>query len=927
MSDQSHRGGKSPGPFTPSVDRRTLELDDALRGVEVFSGAVPGLGLARDPTRAGAARLQALGKPGHFFRGKVIHALPGVNWYKVQGGDGNGWVSACMLSDSSLMPLGARSIAMACPNDDVLVFKPAGLNHGFIVGVMPPVALDGAVLLPDFVVQGGGSGLRREGGHKYPIKNLYQGGGVLDWSAQRPADQTPLDRGWVTAFGMALTVDDFLIQARVNESAGLWMTLVDGWVRLAGEQLLIESPVHEVDAGNDEGEARYFKGVAAYPHEAVGQYAPFQALTAQFPDQEVQYTSHKAKTDLPTGDESLQPLYRYQEYAGYLGQGSLRFVVCPPRAYGRRLAADSAEADHGLFMESIGLDGAYSLVAAKSVHIGKRCRIPVPRQKVAPQAATGDDAAASDDPEAGPGTRADSYKFSSLYGAGPGHKVGDVSVPDGVKAMTRATAALDLIAYDLNWKALHPFHYHVGDYSLPQAAVKGGVVTQEAVDYARVNAAFYLADPQPKQLVIDHRYGAVNYYERHSFLRMHDDGTVHICGGGGEEIILGGGHIFLNAPGGIHLRPGGDLTAHAAQIVLKAKGSIDASSSDGDVRLKAEGNMQLLAGNSGRGGMLIESRGAGTAQQYKNLFGEDVRGSGVVIRASNGVAAVLAQDIYLRTGGDDVGEGDILLDASRGKRRVQVFGREFHTYTARGVTFNYGPLESTSTVRKSYFFGEKTMIADVKLLLGGKLIGYTGGGGSAGVVVDGGVFGTKSFATAGVMADKKGMFLGKIPGGFAGTISSACNAAAAAVDEIVQIGTLRHQTTVVNKYYQEGQIGDDALISLVKFGFRDPPGVATQYKTEGFLWPEATWQQLARLGGGTGGEPWQESPVVYQGQETYPWPGKKKWVDEPTFLRPAEMTLFDPAAGVDKDRPGPYEDPALAATTLVTADNAYTLIR
>ena len=70
------------------------------------------------------------------------------------------------------------------PNDDVLVMKPRGLNHGFIVGVIPPYAADGSVLCPDWIVQGGGTGLRRERGHAYPIKSLYKSGGVVDWSGR-----------------------------------------------------------------------------------------------------------------------------------------------------------------------------------------------------------------------------------------------------------------------------------------------------------------------------------------------------------------------------------------------------------------------------------------------------------------------------------------------------------------------------------------------------------------------------------------------------------------------------------------------------------------------------------------------------------------------------------------------------------------------
>jgi hypothetical protein len=219
------------------------------------------------------------------------------------------------------------------------------------------------------------------------------------------------------------------------------------------------------------------------------------------------------------------------------------------------------------------------------------------------------------------------------------------------------------------------------------------------------------------------------------------------------------------------------------------------------------------------------------------------------------------------------------------------------------------------------------MIADVRLLLGGRLIGYNGGGGSAGIVVDGGVYGTGSFATSGVMADSKGMFLGKVPGGFASTITASTDNAATAAKTAKQEGETRHQSSIVTKYYQGDKLGDAALITAMQFSFRDPPGDSSQYNTSDFQWPECRWQQMVRFGLGSGGQAWTEKPVIYQGEETYPWPGKKQWVDNTNFLQLDALTMYDAASGVDKDRPGPYEEPKLGMFEKTTADGNYKLIR
>ncbi len=914
-SDHSHRGVRAPGPFAQPVDRRVLELDEALRGTEVTSGAVPALGFHRDPTRAAQAVQSALGMPGNMSRGMVVHPLGAVNWYRVQCGDGGGTIAACMLMAGSATPLGPKELAMAGAGDSVLVFRPHGLSFGIIVGVLPPVVSEGSINCPDWITQAGGSGVRREPAHRFPISGMYRQGGVRDFSAQRPPDQTSLDRGWVSPFGPALTVDDAMVQARVSEMCGLWLTSADGWARLAGEQLLIESPVHEESSGNDEGESRYFVGVATYAWEALGLRTPGgTGLTAETPDKDVQYTAHTAKIDLADGSENARPIYRYQEYGGYLGQGHVRTVICPGQESGLSRFG-GGPADVGLFRESIGLDGDYSLVSAKGIHIGKRLLIPAPRPIALPQDAAGDDATA------------DNYRFAGTFGTAAEHKVTSAVVEGGFpKSMLRAAAVLDLVSHHLNWKVLHPFHYHAADYSTPQESQAPGFSrNQESVDFG---SGFFADDPAPQRLNIDHRYGQVEYFARESFIRFHDDGTVHLAGGAGEEIILGGGRVVVSAPLGVDLRPGGDLSILAAQVIVRSKESVDISSSYGDVRLKAQGNMQLLAGNGGSGGMLIESKGRGTGQRYAGNFGEDVGASGVVIKASEGMAAVLGKDVYLRTGGEGLGEGDITLDASRGNRRCQVFGREFNVYAGRAVTFSYGPLGSDSTVRKVYYFGDNTMIADVTQLLGGKLIGYTGESGKTpGIIVDGGVYGTKSFATAGVMADKKGGFLGKVPEGFIGQVRQATAEAAKAAGEVKTFTKTIHEVTIVQKYYQAGQIGDDETISAIAFSFRDPPGSASQYRTDRFAWPESRWQSLVRFGLGTGGVKWTETPVVYQGRQTYPWPGKAKWVDEPSFLRLEELTMFNAADGVAADRPGPYESPTLSDWEESPPDGEYTLTR
>lgn len=915
MTNDQHRGAVLPGPFTSSPDRRIGELSEFFDTMAAGQ-SVPPLGGVRDPSRASQAAKHSLGADGHITRGMVVHAIPFVNWYKVQVGSAGGFMAACMGSMSGLMPLGPRDISMARPNDNVLLFCPTGCNYAIIICVLPPIVQDGRVLCPDWIVQGSGSGVKREEAHKFPFKHLYKSGGIIDWSANRPMDETAFVRGWISSTGIAVSLTNYMLQMRVNEQCGLFLNLFDSHARLAGVQLDIESMVHGEYAYDDEGEARYYRTLSTYPWEALGLYSPGTKFVEEVDDKEVQYTKHRAKVDLPESEADLESVYRYIEYGGYLGQGHLRAVVKPARDSGKRRYQDASanEADEGLFREAIGLDGSYSLISAKGLHIGKRCKIVVPRVKKLPGDKNGDDA------EAG------NYKFSGEFGGGEPHRVGDVSVNSDAKGLLRVAGVLDLIAHTVNWKAVHPFHYHKQDFATPQEAEQSTNFDKvsDKLDYSELSSRAYMSDPSPKKLKIDHRYGDVEYFQRESFIVWHDDGSLHLGCGFGAEIVMTGGRIRLTAPGGIDLLPGTDLLILADQIIGRAKRSIDLSASERDIRLKAERNMQLLAGNEKEGGLLLECLGEGTTQQYKQKYGEDVKGSGIILKAAKSTVATMAKDIYLRTGGEELGEGDILLDASRGKRRVQVFGREFNTYTKSGVSFHFGPLEDDSEVTQTYYFDEKTAVFDVKLLLKDQLINY---GEKANIITKGGVKAIKSIVTAGSLADNKGGMVGKVADGLASIIEAACSTASEAASTLNEFGKTRHESTIVQKYYQEQQLGNDDNIKLIRFSFRDPPTGGGQYKVDGLKWPESRWQMMARLGGASGGEPWKERAVMYQGSETFPYPGKKKLKEEPIFLALDEFTMYDAANGYSKDRPQPYESARLGIMEPKTLNDEYKLNR
>src|SRR5262245_1586893 len=673
MNTETPQGATPPGPTTPSADRRVTDLiHEAMSLGRRFGRAVA------DSLRTLAVANQQPGQAGHagLVLGVILHAIPHLNWYKVQLGPA-GFVRCCALQHASGIPLGVRHGAALPPGCQVLVFKPRHLTTGIILGVIPPALQTNAIARPDWLVQGGQSGIKRETAHKYPIKSLATEGGVRDFSAGAPVDATSLETNQVSGLtGLGLLIDDWQACLRVNEMCGLFISYFDGHTRLAGRALDIHSLVHEETTRLDEGEARRVHRVSLYPWEGLGCYEPGRPVAATQAADAVQYRRPVAALDLPEGDEDVRGIWRYQEYQGYLGQGSLRLVAAPKELAGRNRPASAA--DVGLFCEAVSAAGDVVYRTAKSLLLLKRVNLVVPKELKDPEDGDGDDA------------ELNNYKFSSQYGGGEEHKIGDVKLREDdadSKSMVRIAAARDLLAHLVNWKVPHPFHYHKKDYRVPQEAeASGGRFDRvsDHLDFAAVSSKPYMRHPEPVTLKIDHRYGDVDFFQREAFLYFADDGAVHLGCGYGAEITLAGGKLRLACPGDLELLAGHNLLGFGRDVVLQGHNSVDLDAQK-DLRASCGKNMQLVAGH-----LLVEATNPTTDYRYRNKIGEDVEGGGVVIRAP-GNFVVLAGEVYVRTGGTPGGgKGDITLDANDFAGDVTLAAKSVYSFVDKEMTIWHG---------------------------------------------------------------------------------------------------------------------------------------------------------------------------------------------------------------------------------------------
>lgn len=883
--DTGHRGDAPSYPGSDQSDPRIAIMEEMLASMGPDN--LPDR-FIRDPHRKLSLHLhqQATG----LILGKILQALPANNLYRVQGGATDSSFLCTLLSPVGSLPLGPHHATVLPANCSVLVFRPANRLLGLILGVLPEETIQGDLFRSDWVQQGGNTGSYRDLAHRRPLK-LFRDGGVHHYGNVHPADATSLDWGVITETGAGVHIDPFQVYLRVSEACGLFLNHYDGYLKLIAMNLDWQNYAQQWLVRQDEGENLEIRGSIVYPWEALGEGQPGGQWTQKFDEKDVLYRLPRGTQDLKEGEEDRYPIQRYVEYGGYLGQGRLRQLMVTDAAHRRyRYTHDQ---DVGLWREAIGLDGAFSLESAKSIYVGKRVGQVVPKRIRLPE-----------DGYAGDDAQADNYKFSSQFGGGEEHCVGDLAVPAGEprRSDLGVAAVLDRVSYAMNWQAMHPFYYHKGDYHTPEEPCDPFARTVDSLGFGELAGQPAMAFPQPKPIRVDHRYGNVNYYQRESFWTLADDGSVAIGCGYGASLVFSGGNLRIECPGDIELVAGRRVVQLAWDIVLRAKNSLDGSATNKDVRLKAQRNLQLLAGNSGYGGVLVESKATAPQHLYKDRYGEDVVSSGVVLLAKKSEVGLLGRELYLRTGDGEVAQGNITLDASKGKKSVLAHGKHVDLFATNSANI-WHPTGEEGEMVKNHRFSPSVSMINTRLITGGDVIVNRGN-----VLVEKSIF-----ANGNIVAKKK---MAQAGGGMVGD-SSKLNLTvfpitARALEEHRTSGTTFYKGWIVERWYAENRLGNEDLLVHLGFSFRDPAS-GDQYRTgDQFSFVEPRWQQLVRLGLASGGTGWEELPVVAsQGRETYPWPGKKYLVDEEALLGYQGHRFFDDAAG--KPKPRPYLRPGESA--------------
>lgn len=912
----------SAGPGTSPGDNLVQDqVNRQLESMPVQQQEVTGT-QASDSNNAAINALSSFDSNTPLCVGRVLLSLPYVHCYKVQVGGRSTPILASALTNTPTTPLGVRNGEAIPVNSQVVVWQPSSGKLGYIVGVIPPTTTSDALNISDHVQQGGNSGVKKVEAIRNIPKSVDDGMGWVPQSGGRPMDSTSGEFVRMSETGIALLIDSFQAYLRINETTGLFLNYFDNYAKLAALSLNVMSYCENNLQTYDEGENFALRGHVTFPWEATGMYSHGEKFSKENDKEKVQLDRDFPFAEEDVEDFSQTPVYRLTDYTGYVGQGWNRTLMKPASENGKRLMTDSDD-DTGLFNEFLALDGSYSVRSAKSITIAKYPLIPNPRRVRDNADAKGDDLTEEND-----------YKFSGVFGEGDEHKVkgwddGDV---EELANLMQPAGILDIMAHHYNWKSTHPFYYHKKDYRYPQEE-EGRFLSNVDFYVGRFDESYVEVQPST-QMEISESYGDVDYYNTASFFSMTDDGSVVIGDGYGSQILMSGGQIRLEAGGDVMLMSASRVVTLAKEAIIRTKDSIDISSSDRDVRLKAERNLHALSGN-----VLLEATNPGAFQLYKDKTGEDVFGSGITLLSKGGSVNMMTQEMYVRTGlarnGTSAGFGSLVFDADNGKGDIAAYARSFSFFTDSGLGIWHSPTgrdAPAELIDQYHFFGPNFSAINGPVVCKRDFIVQEGFlGAEKDMIGKGGCF------VLGRMACEEGIKgLGdSSKGGFPAQVEFFFDSFDFFTEQLEEFGKERFNQIFTDRWWLENYPGNDKLLEdEIGFSFRDKSdeGQAYGYSQDNFFILETRYQQLGRSGlASNQGQPWQENSVDYQGKELYPWPGRVNWKDNDTMLRYENgddtFKLFDTGgfAKSREDNREDYEEPRFSAWDKVKPSDEYKL--
>lgn len=768
-------------------------------------------------------------------------------------------VATEVLSMFSGLPLGARPVGMYLPGTRVLIFHFPQTEYGFILGTPLKQVDDARSVLPDSIGRPRlGVGVLGDFMHYGPIQDFLSLG---NFSVSRPLDTLPGDWGSMNDLGVGVVIGRLMALLRASDTAKIEAFWGDDLLRIFGYNLETYTSGSEEQRVDDEGEYNEILFKSPFSWESVGNRAGPGSVSI-INDVPAKWGEVKASVEPAVVDQHM--LSRYCKAFGYLGDLEREWISVPPASLTLETFSNQTRYT-GLYEQIKSIDGAYALRSAREILFEKTILIPIPKRMKSSEDPTGDNRTNY----SAAGYFSGRHEKKPFVWGEESANIRSVQAPDYHTWFYNRYTPVGLLAHEKDWYYPEEDGGGLGDGTLYTSGYTPG-------------HTFLMQLPQIAEIVIDHRTShKQRYYRSRSAVHLHDDGSVTIEDGYGSQIAMKGGSMFMSCFNDFFIQPGRSLICYAPfDAVVRSGNCVDISAAMGDVRLKAEGNMQILGGNSkSNGGVLIESRSVGPhlTSDYGSKTGARVTGHGITLKSANSPVQLIGNSIYV--GRYKSAAGSVIIDAgdtgSVFTRGAFLLNRATNLITQMIVDPAGGPDE------EMFALNIAGAVLSTNFEVGGSIRTSPSGLQKVGDLIIGGGITCHKVALFGEGVYTNGQLAQRVGGNFVGSIKDEINLG---TDPKEIADKINDQVDEIRKSVD--QLNDVAVSepasSPGNLTFQNSVGVSMRDTVkdlklgDSFVIYESRWQQIMRAKGveNTWNEPVVEAPG---GEKTRPHPGEGAW--------------------------------------------------
>lgn len=607
--------------------------------------------------------IRSLETPNRFYlsEGTVVVACPSINSYQVRPGYNilTGYTVTCTATSSSITYKEDDKVIFAAVTSSTLEDTGIDSRIGVILGKFQMLAMDVD------------ASERNPGVNVFPV----EGYSWKDYKIPNLFPESLQDRGQgksLDSYGGDFThmgeLGNFLHCGYSSSSIGaspmarlIFNTLHDGG-KLYTLLWQHNSMCSEEGFYPDQDSYVFYRRRGITAGESTGAYIPPASYTY---DEEL-------KIYKPV--ENQQAIFRNEELEGMLVDGEWSYGSLPEQKADSdvRLETTSSKPPLGLISDRRKYDGTMELRTARGFSVVKSLFVPVPRSLV---------------PE-------DKLEEQAEVTSKEWFEENSDQVPYAAQLAALIESemfAANTANYYQQRMRKRPKHWKI--YSREELKSEYDTDIEQAqnsLDVLPDSDPYYTNDAEKQLYVTDPATGVkTRLNAAESMFKMLDDGSVVISDGYGSEIRMCRGNITITCPGDLQFLPGRDMSSMVPRRSFQVVGG-DAfiHSSKGSVNVKAENNITIMSGNSGKGALLLENKA--TDDFSTSTWSDGIRtgqpiNSGIVIKSKRGVA-MLAQNMYVGLNAvDDRGSGglersttgSIVIDACSGV--LATFGKYIYS--------------------------------------------------------------------------------------------------------------------------------------------------------------------------------------------------------------------------------------------------------